>query len=96
MYTEGGKKSYGLGVVRSSKRFDRETQKEYLMPIIMSDNGRPRMTGTSTLTITIGDINDNPHYEGHKNVFVYNYKGDENVYNCTSALKFKKRMLFVR
>lgn len=32
-------------------------------------------TGTSTLTIEIGDKNNNQHYDGFKEIFVYNYKG---------------------
>lgn len=35
-------------------------------------------SGTSTLTIEIGDKNNNQHTDGYKEVFVYNYKGIEN------------------
>lgn len=59
----------------SLQEFDREKQKEYYMPIIMRDSGNPHMSGTNTLTITVGDVNDNVHYPGHKDIFVYNYKG---------------------
>ena len=72
----GGRNGYGTGVVTSLKTFDREKQKEYHMPIIMKDSGNPAISGTNTLTITIGDRNDNKHYPGHKNIFVYNYKGE--------------------
>ena len=41
----------------------------------MEDSGKPRMSGTNYLIVTIGDENDNPHKPGHKNIFVYNYKG---------------------
>lgn len=34
------------------------------------------MTATTTLTIEIGDENDNPHSPAHQNIHVYNYKGD--------------------
>jgi hypothetical protein len=34
------------------------------------------MTGTSTLTVEIGDVNDNAMREGHSSIFVYNYKGE--------------------
>ena len=34
------------------------------------------MTGTSTLTVIIGDENDNPMSEGSSSIFVYNYKGE--------------------
>ena len=65
----------GLGIVTSRVSFDRENQKEYYMPIVMKDNGNPAMSGTSTLTIIIGDRNDNKHNPGHKEIYMYNYKG---------------------
>ena len=71
----GGKHGYGSGIVTSLATFDREDVKEYYMPIIMKDSGNPPKSGTNTLTIIIGDVNDGKHYPGHKNIFVYNYKG---------------------
>jgi hypothetical protein len=56
--------------------FDREEQKKYMIPIAISDSGSPPMTGTSTLTVEIGDVNDNAMKEGHSSIFVYNYKGE--------------------
>ncbi|PSN30050.1 DE-cadherin [Blattella germanica] len=56
--------------------FDREEKKKYMIPIAISDSGIPPMTGTSTLTVEIGDENDNPMKEGHSAIFVYNYKGE--------------------
>ena len=66
---------HGQGIVTSRRSFDREKQKEYYMPIVMKDSGQPQITGTNTLTIIIGDKNDNVHYPGHKEIFVYNYRG---------------------
>ncbi|KAG8237691.1 hypothetical protein J437_LFUL017859 [Ladona fulva] len=56
--------------------FDREDKKYYLIPITIIDSGDPPMTGTSTLTLVIGDINDNPMQSGSSSIFVYNYKGE--------------------
>nr|CAD7203851.1 unnamed protein product [Timema douglasi] len=56
--------------------FDREERKMYLLPIAITDSGIPPLTGTSTLTIVIGDENDNPMKPGQSNIFVYNYKGE--------------------
>lgn len=56
--------------------FDREEQKMYMIPIAITDSGSPPMTGTSTLTVEIGDVNDNAMKEGHSSIFVYNYKGE--------------------
>ena len=71
----GGKEGYGQGVITSLVTFDREERSEYYMPIIMKDGGKPPRSGTNTLTITIGDKNDNEHFPAHKNVHVYNYRG---------------------
>ncbi|KAL6446112.1 hypothetical protein ACFW04_001038 [Cataglyphis niger] len=56
--------------------FDREKGKSYNIPIAITDSGTPPMTGTSTLTVIIGDENDNPMQEGSSSIFVYNYKGE--------------------
>lgn len=56
--------------------FDRERRKSYDIPIAITDSGRPTMTGTSTLTVIIGDENDNPMQEGTSSIFVYNYRGE--------------------
>lgn len=56
--------------------FDREMRKSYLIPIAITDSGKPPQTDTSILTVIIGDRNDNPMEEGSSNIFVYNYKGE--------------------
>lgn len=56
--------------------FDREEQKEYKIPVSITDSGTPRLTGVSILHVVIGDINDNPMSSGHSDIFVYNYKGE--------------------
>lgn len=33
------------------------------------------MSGINYLTVTIGDVNDNPHYPGTKRIIAYDYKG---------------------
>ncbi|KPL94053.1 neural-cadherin-like protein [Sarcoptes scabiei] len=65
----------GMAIVTSKKEFDREVQKEYLVPIVIKDSGYPSKSGTSTLTVIIGDINDNRMYPGSKNIFIYNFRG---------------------
>ncbi|KAG9342808.1 hypothetical protein JZ751_015680, partial [Albula glossodonta] len=66
----------GSAVVTALRTFDREEQREYLLPILMTDSGTPPMSSTSTLTVTIGDRNDHPHTAGHSEVIVYSYKGN--------------------
>ncbi|XP_076224094.1 neural-cadherin isoform X3 [Nomia melanderi] len=65
----------GMAIVSALRTFDREQQKEYLIPIVIKDAGTPSMSGTSTLTVIIGDTNDNKMQPGSKDIFVYNYAG---------------------
>ena len=62
--------------LHSQVTFDREERKSYEIPITISDSGIDPKTGTSTLTVIIGDVNDNPMAEGSSSIFVYNYKGE--------------------
>jgi len=86
----GGENGYGSGIVTSLRKFDRERQKEYHLPIIMKDSGHPAMSGTNTLTIVIGDINDNRHYVGHKDIYVYSYRGELSPYTCASCTVWER------
>lgn len=65
----------GSAMITALRTFDRELQKEYLLPILMIDSGSPPMSSTSTLTVIIGDKNDHPHAPGHSEFIVYNYEG---------------------
>lgn len=59
--------------LETKKRFDREEQKVYKIPIRIEDN--QGMAATSILTLIIGDINDNEMKDGASEIFVYNYEG---------------------
>ncbi|XP_032583511.1 putative neural-cadherin 2 isoform X1 [Drosophila sechellia] len=74
-YDRRGDNGNGVAIISSLRPFDREVQKSYAIPIEIKDNGAPAMTGTSTLTVTIGDVNDNKMQPGSKSVLVYNYQG---------------------
>ncbi|XP_077372754.1 neural-cadherin-like isoform X2 [Festucalex cinctus] len=65
----------GSATLTALRRFDRERQSKFLLPVIMTDSGYPPMTATSTLTITIGDQNDNAHQAGEKDIYVYSHRG---------------------
>ncbi|XP_044519171.1 cadherin-5 [Gracilinanus agilis] len=39
-------------------QFDRERAKVHYLPVVVADNGRPSLTGTTTLTITVCKCND--------------------------------------
>lgn len=66
----------GSATLTALRRFDRERQSEFHLPVIMIDSGNPPMTATNTLTITIGDQNDNAHQAGEKDVYVHSHKGE--------------------
>ncbi|TRY91649.1 hypothetical protein DNTS_028322 [Danionella cerebrum] len=61
--------------ITALRTFDREKQKQFLLPVIMSDSGIPPKTVTNTLTITIGDENDHSHAAGQKTVFINSHRG---------------------
>lgn len=65
----------GSAMITALRSFDREQQKQYLLPILMIDSGSPPMSSTSTLTVIIGDKNDHPHAPGHSKFIVYNLQG---------------------
>uniref|UniRef100_A0ABM5ETP5 Neural-cadherin-like n=1 Tax=Pogona vitticeps TaxID=103695 RepID=A0ABM5ETP5_9SAUR len=70
--TDNGNNTATLTALRS---FDREKQKLFRLPIIITDSGNPPMSSTNILSITIGDENDNIHEPGHKTVYVYTHQG---------------------
>lgn len=56
--------------------FDREEQKEYWIPIRITDSGNAPQSNISLLHLIIGDVNDNAMESGQSAVFVYNYRGE--------------------
>nr|XP_057932731.1 neural-cadherin isoform X2 [Doryrhamphus excisus] len=65
----------GTATLTALRTFDRERQKEFLIPVVMSDSGRPPKTVTCTLTVTIGDQNDHAHVGGEKKIFINSRRG---------------------
>ncbi|CDQ73823.1 unnamed protein product [Oncorhynchus mykiss] len=65
----------GTATLTALHRFDRERQREFFLPVVMTDSGRPPMTVTNTLTVTVGDQNDNAHQEGEKEIYVHSRRG---------------------
>ena len=43
-------------------QFDRERAKVHHLPVLISDNGRPSLTGTSTLVVTICKCNEHGEF----------------------------------
>ena len=60
--------------LKALREFDREYRKNYLIPIVIADNGVPKQSATSMLNVVIGDRNDNPMTNGTSSILVYNYK----------------------
>lgn len=48
-----------VGIVATSVAFDRETQDQYTFEIFATDAGNPSQTGTSMVSVSILDVNDN-------------------------------------
>ena len=62
------------GVVKTTQILDREDQGIYRLHIMASDNGYPRMSSTTQITIHVDDINDHPpniHYPNSQENIVY-------------------------
>ena len=58
-------------------KFDREKQKQYSIPVVVSDSeaADPRSkTGTSLFTVIIGDENDNDMKPGSSAIQVFNFE----------------------
>lgn len=70
--TEGANGS-GSAILSSRRKFNREKQKEFHVPIVIKDSGQPAMSSTSTLTVVIGDVNDNRMGGAYKYTLAYNY-----------------------
>lgn len=45
-----------------------------MVPILITDSGKPSQSNVSWVTVIIGDINDNIMYPGESKIFVYKYK----------------------
>ncbi|CAH2285593.1 neural-cadherin-like [Pelobates cultripes] len=65
----------GSAMITALRSFDREVQKVFNLPVLITDSGTPPLTSTNMLTILIGDKNDHPHSPGHLDCMVYSYKG---------------------
>ena len=66
----------GTATLTALRAFDRERQKEFRIPVVMSDSGRPPRTATATLTVAIGDQNDHGHLAGDKKIFINSHRGE--------------------
>ncbi|CAF0714325.1 unnamed protein product [Brachionus calyciflorus] len=56
--------------------YDRQNQcKEFKVPVLIRDSGKPPQSGINYLTVTIGDVNDNLHFPGVKKILINDYKG---------------------
>ncbi|CAB3222731.1 unnamed protein product [Arctia plantaginis] len=55
------------GIITLRAALDRETQAEHRLVLRASDGGRPALSATATLRLTVADVNDNPpEFEFHE------------------------------
>lgn len=64
----GGDEGRGVAVVTSLRPLDREAEPTRLLPLVVGD--ARGLTATTTVTVTITDVNDNPMSPGAKVVSV--------------------------
>uniref|UniRef100_A0A3B4A5H9 Cadherin domain-containing protein n=1 Tax=Periophthalmus magnuspinnatus TaxID=409849 RepID=A0A3B4A5H9_9GOBI len=81
----------GSATLTALRTFDREQQKEYRVPIMLQDSGAPPLSATHTVTVTIGDRNDNPHEPAHTTFILYSYDGTFEYCMCGKADSTLKR-----
>ena len=48
------------GIITVNAEIDREENDQYLFEIFVTDSGQPVFTSSSTVTVTVMDVNDNP------------------------------------
>nr|KAG5699632.1 hypothetical protein BaRGS_005080 [Batillaria attramentaria] len=48
------------GLVKTRVALNREQHPEFLIPVIVSDNGVPKMSSTLTFTVVVSDVNNTP------------------------------------
>ncbi|NWZ65567.1 CADN protein, partial [Acrocephalus arundinaceus] len=72
---------------------DHETVAQYKLIVIATDMGQPPLTGSSTVLVTLQDVNDNgPEFEAHYNPVVWENTASPQVVqmNETSTLLYAK------
>ena len=67
-----------LSVIKS---LDRESVAEYLLVVTANDNGDPPLTGTTVVTVTVGDENDNPPVASDQTIYVHLFEGSTSSVN---------------
>ncbi|KPM04401.1 Cadherin-like protein 1 [Sarcoptes scabiei] len=80
----------GNAILYSKISFDREEQKQYQVPIVVSDAANPSKSSTSLVTVIVGDLNDNQQKDGWKNVLVY-FLDTEKILPKTQSSMFRMK-----
>ena len=71
------------GVITLAKSLDREQRSVHELIVLATDNGASPMTGTTTVTVMVEDINDNSPVFHHS---PYTFYIPEDIYNDTDGL----------
>ena len=69
-----------MGTVSTRVSLDREHYRSFAVPLLVSDSGTPPMSATVTLTIVVGDLNDNGMKPGWKTVMVHTVHVSSNLF----------------
>ena len=81
-------KGEGKAALYSKVPFDREVQKQYIVPVVIRDSGYPSLSSTASLLVNVGDLNDNTMKDS-------GYK-DATVYCITQGDSYARMQRFVR
>ena len=74
-----------MGMVSTRVSLDRENHRSLAVPLVVSDSGIPPMSATVTLTIVVGDLNDNGMKPGWKTVMVHTVNVSSNFIETLNA-----------
>lgn len=66
-------KGQGKAALYSKVPLDRESQKQFIVPVVIRDSGYPSLSSTASVLVNVGDFNDNHMKQdnGFKDVTVY-------------------------
>lgn len=63
------------GILSVLRGLDREEVEQYCLVVGAEDHGTPSLTGNATITIAVGDLNDNPPQTETQTIYIFLHQG---------------------